>query len=192
MLIALLLTSLSWASSSEWKPRYLSGLSLLEVYGEKLAIGGYRVEYDYSYEDDEYNTPYEKEILDSLMRESYRYSLNKIRKLGISPVDCKQDLNVHLVQLDGQTLNNDSRFGSWRAINGGNLVTIHGLYDPTVDTYRESVISFMLLPQGSNNVIVHEMAHYWYDRFCIYDKSNIKTETFAKSVESDYSLGLLD
>lgn len=191
MLIKLLI-SLSWASSSDWKPRYLSGLPLLGVYSNTLIIKNYRVEYNYLYEDNIFNVPYDKNKLEFLINESYKYSINKINKLGINPIDCKDDLNVHIVQLEGQTLNNDDRFGSWRGVNGGYLVTIHGLYDPTVDNYRNSVISFMLLPEGSDHIIVHEMAHYWYDRFCIYDKSDIKTEVFAKSVENDYSIGLLD
>ena len=192
MLLKILLTSLAWASSSLWRPRYLSGLSLLEAYQDNLIIENYSIEYDYSYEDNISNIPYKKEKLNFLLKESYRYSINKIHKLGITPIDCKDDLNVHFVQLDGQTLNNNERFGSWKTINNETLDTLYGVYDPTIGTYRNSVISFMILPEGSNSLIIHEMSHYWYDRFCIYDASSMKTETFAKSVENDYSLGLLD
>jgi len=187
-----LLISLSWASSSDWRPRYLSGLSLLGAYDDTILVDKYKVKYDYLYENNILNLPYKKEKLDFLINESYRFSVDKIHKLGINPVDCKTDLNVHLVHLEGSTINNDDRFGSWRTINGGNLTTIYGLYDPTIDVYRNSVISFMILPQGSDSLIIHEMAHYWYDRFCIYDENDIKTETFAKSVENAYIKSLLD
>lgn len=192
MLLTLLLISLSWASNSDWKPRYLSGLPLLSPYQNSIMVGKYNVRYNFHYEDDILNDPYKKDRIEFLLNESLRYSLNKMSNLGIAPVDCKEDLNVHLVQLDGQTLNNDDRFGSWRKVNGGNLITIHGLYDPTIDTYRDSIIIYMLLPQNSDRVIFHEMAHYWYDRFCIYEKNSLKTEAFAKAVENDYTIGLLD
>jgi len=191
-MLLLILTSLSLASSdSSWEPRYLSGLSLFTTYEETTNIGSYKVKYDYSYEDKVLNTPYKREEITSLMGKSLFYSLIKVESMGLDPEDCKVDLNIHLVQLDGQTLNNNDRYGSWRNINGGNLVTIYGLYDPTIDLYRNSVISFMLLPQGSDYVIVHEMAHYWYDRFCIYEKSNMKTEDFAKYVEDAYKTSQL-
>lgn len=192
MLTALLLTSLSWASSSDWKPRYLSGLSLSSGFETNLNIGQYQVQYDFQYEDEAFNLPYSKESLDRLFTKSFYYSTNKMKELNLSQSDCKNDLNVHLVQLDGQTLNNDDRFGSWRRINGGYLTSIHGLYDPTVSLYRDSVILFSLVTPTSNNVIVHEIAHYWYDRFCLYEKNTVTTEEFAKAVEYDYILGKLE
>jgi hypothetical protein len=191
MLLALLLVSLSWASNNDWRPRYLSGLPLLSPYKNTVLVDKYPVRYDYYYEDDILNQPYKKEKIESILNDSLRYSIHKMSSLGIPPVDCKDDLNVHLIQLSGQTLNNDDRFGSWRSVNGGNLVIIHGLYDPTIDVYRDSIIMYMLLPQNSDRVIFHEMVHYWYDRFCLYEKSSMKTETFVKSVENDYIIKLL-
>lgn len=186
----LLFVGASDALGADWKPTYLCGLSLDGAYGDTVVIDGYSVRYDYLHED-VCSILYSREQLHALLQESYRYSVHKIRALGMSAVDCKQDLNVHFVQLQTETLNDDRRFGSWRNVNGTWLFTIHGLYDPTVETYRESVISFISLPEGSDHLIVHEMAHYWYDRFCLYDSSELKTETFAKAVEQDYTLGLL-
>lgn len=191
MLLALLLVSLSWASGNDWRPRYLSGLPILKSYQNTVLVDKYTVKYDFYYEDHILNEPYRKDKVEVLLNDSLRYSLNKISDLGITPVDCKNDLNVHIVQLREQTLNDDDRFGSWRGVNGGNLAVIHGLYDPTIGTYRNSIILYTLIPYNSNLIIFHEMAHYWYDRFCIYEKSSIKTETFVKAIENDYAMDLL-
>jgi len=192
MLPLLLLVSLSWASSNDWKPRYLSGLSLSRGYENNVQINNYHVKYDFSYENVIYNSPYNKDEIDRLIYKSFDYSISKMSDLKLQQIDCKQDLNVHFVQLDGQTLNNDSRFGSWRRLNGANLTTIHGIYDPTISLYRDSIILFTLINPTSNNVVVHEMAHYWYDRFCLYEKNTINTEEFARAVEDDYILGILE
>lgn len=188
-----LLFSLSMASSSNWEPRYLSGLSVLMRYEEAVDIDTYTVKYDFSYEDsDELPLSYDKKTINLLIRDSYIYSSNRMKKLGIKKEDCKSNLNVHIIHLKEDTINDDPNFDFWRTINGQNISTIHGFYDPTVNVYRNSVIGFVQLPTGSKHVIVHEMAHYWYDRFCIYEKSNIKTEDFAKSVELNYILNILE
>jgi hypothetical protein len=190
MYLTTLLFSLSWASGSAWEPRYLSGLSLLESYETTAYIGHYKIEYEYLYEDNVVNMPYKKDKIEYLMRKSLEYSIDKINQMSIKFYDCKDDLDIHLIQLTGQTLNKSDRFGSWKRLNGSNLEVIYGLYDPTVDVYRNSIIIFSPI-NTSDYVIVHEMAHYWYDRFCLYEHSEMQTEYFAKSVENNYKLGTL-
>jgi hypothetical protein len=190
MYLTTLLFSLSWASGSGWEPRYLSGLSLLESYETTAYIGGYKIEYEYLYENNVVNMPYKKDKIEYLMNKSLQYSVDKINQMSIKIHDCKDDLDIHLIQLTGQTLNKSDRFGSWKRLNGSNLEVIYGLYDPTVEVYRNSVIVFSLL-NTTDYVIVHEMAHYWYDRFCLYEQSEMHTEAFAKSVENNYKLGTL-
>jgi hypothetical protein len=187
-----LLFSLSVASSSDWRPRYLSGLSIFTRYEEVVHVDQYTVNYDFSYENNDQLPPsYDKKSINLLIRDSYIYSVDKIRELKIKKEDCKSNLNVHIIHLSEDTINEDSSFDFWRTINGQNISVIHGFYDPTVNVYRNSIIGFVQLPNGSEHVIVHEMAHYWYDRFCVYDKSNIKTEDFAKSVELNYIMNIL-
>jgi hypothetical protein len=185
----LLLASLSWASSSDWKPRYLSGLSLFQSYKKNINLDTVTVNYDFYYQDVIINPPYKQEKVDLLIRESFSLSIKKMQSLGVARSDCKQGLKVNIIQIDGNTLNDDTRFGSWRSINGSRLRTMYGIYDPTPESDDNSVLLFSLAAPSSDGVLVHEMAHYWYDRFCVYNNSSIKTEEFAKSVESAYLLG---
>lgn len=185
----LLLASLSWASSSDWRPRYLSGLSLFQSYKESVNLDNISVNYDFYYQDVIINPPYKQEKVDLLIKESFILSTKKMQSLGVARSDCKQGLKVNIVQIDGDTLNDDTRFGSWRSVNGSRLRTMYGIYDPTPESDDNSVLLFSLSAPSSDGVLVHEMAHYWYDRFCVYNNSSIKTEEFAKSVESAYLLG---
>ena len=185
----LLLASLSWASSSDWRPRYLSGLSLFQGYEERVTLDNISVIYDFYYQDVIINPPYKKDKVDLLIRESFSLSVKKMQTLGVARSDCKQGLKVYIIQIDGDTLNDDARFGSWRSINGPRLRTMYGIYDPTPVSDDDSVLLFSLAAPSSDGVLVHEMAHYWYDRFCVYNNSSIKTEEFAKSIESAYLLG---
>lgn len=186
----LLLTELAFGYTNDWQPRYLSGLPLLYSYDSTVNIDSYSVPYDYQYEDYYLNFPYKKDYFDNLVRQSYRYSVYQAKSLGAIISDCKVDLNVHLVQLDGQTLNKDDRFKSWRTVNGGNLAIIYGLYDPTPYLSENSVIVFSSVPRITNDIVLHELAHYWYDRFCLYESINLKTEEFAKAVERDYDTNI--
>jgi hypothetical protein len=187
-LLALLLSSRIGASDiKEWRPRYLAGLPLYQIYEETYKVEGYLVKYNFYYENVVFNIPYKKDVINELIKESYIFSTKKIKDMGVSQSDCKYDLNVHIVQVSLDTMNDNSRFKEWRTVNGEyELEVLYGFYDPTINTYRNSIILYSSEARDVDRVILHEMAHYWYDRFCIYNLSNMKTETFAKSVENLY------
>jgi len=180
----LLLSSLVFSSES-WKPRYLSGLPLIQedlVYFSNEKIN---VNYSLNYEDGLVKNNFNQNRINYLINISYNLSLSRMKKMNIEIFDCKKDLNVHIFKISIQSLNG-SEMNSWKSVNGNYISTVHGFYDPTVDIYRNSIISFTPQLLNSDAIFVHEMAHYWYDRYCVYDFSNIKTETFARSVEGDY------
>jgi hypothetical protein len=179
-----ILTSLVFAGD-DWKPRYLSGLPIIHQNTSTINIQSYDIKVSIYFESSDSYQKFSYEKILFLIKKSFLFSERKIEDLGLSKNDCKDDLNIHLVQSSIDTLNS-GQFDLWKTINGNNLSTIHGFYDPTINVYRNSVIAFVPHIKASDAIFVHEMAHYWFDRFCIYNQSSIGTETFAKAVERDY------
>jgi hypothetical protein len=182
MWIALLLVSDALAARSAW-PAYLSGIPLVPMGAGTITIGTTTIAYDFRVQDDVLMFPLEESKLHTRAADSYRAARQVAARSGLPAEDCKPDLDVHFVELLLPTLNSPA-FQSWRDVNGGYLSTIHGLYDPTVDVPRQSVILYASrLTVETQEIVVHELGHYWFDRWCLYDKGSMKTEAFAKQVE---------
>jgi hypothetical protein len=182
MWIAALLVSNALAARSAW-PAYLSGIPLVPMGAGTITIGPTTIAYDFRAQDDVFVFPLEDQDLRRLAADAYRAARQVATRNRLPVADCKPDLDVHFVELSLTTLNSPV-FDSWRKVNGGYLTTIHGLYDPTVDVQRQSVILYASLGTvETRETVVHELGHYWFDRWCLYDKGSMKTEAFATQVE---------
>ncbi len=91
------------------------------------------------------------------------------------------------------SLNERERFHSWPSENGLPLdtdVRIWALFDPVKEEPASTAI--YLTDHGQENVelLSHEVAHYWFDRFCFYEQWTRGTEAFAVEFIEDYQARL--
>ncbi len=186
LLIQLSLIPQTFAADAQWRPSYLADVPLVLDHAGEVPVGRTLIAYDLRYEDDLLNFPMSASTLRTLTQEAYALSVRTARSLSLPVSDCKPDLDVHIVQLTYETMQRPG-FASFRTMWGKRYSALHGLYDPTVHVRRESVLAFTV---GANlhteRVFVHELGHYWYDRWCLYDAKGPNTEVFAEAVEQAY------
>lgn len=105
---------------------------------------------------------------------------------GLPFNDCKKIYNIDIYMVNYSVLNDRNRFNQWQGFSPNSNKRIRGLYAPRVQEANVSAI--VLTPQGkdTSTVIAHEMAHYWYDRFCWDQNWNGGTENFARRFEALY------
>ena len=188
--ISFLPAASSIVDAGSWKPTYLDHLPLIFQSSGTTQVGSTLVRWEAWDQDALFVFPLSPDVLVRLLGESYEVAGRVARSLGIETGGCDSEKKLYVLHLDGATINDEGRFGDWRTINGGYLRVIQGLYDPTLDVPRDSVLMYTEPDSPRSRVLVHELGHYWYDRFCMYRNSEVKTETFARAVGDAWQFSL--
>jgi hypothetical protein len=114
-----------------------------------------------------------------------------LKERNVTIEDCrgsKYNLIVTVVSKD--ILQDDVRFRDFYKKRFGveKLVgrTLYGYYDSTPEIKNNS--SILITDVGSSNeeVLAHELAHYWWDRMCIGAKISGTSEAFAQAFDQYY------
>lgn len=114
------------------------------------------------------------------IRVSSEISIDKIRSTFEVSCDKNKDLEIYQVNFD--ILNTPNLITSEKKFLG----LMWGFFDPRRGNTEKTAILIATHTINSNHVIIaHEVAHYWYERYCI-SSSSISSEDFAKIVESSY------
>jgi hypothetical protein len=178
-----LLASLLLGVSGE--PRYLSGLFFNFDQTSQVNVNGYVINYDFYHENNLKKKQIKKEDIDYSAQKSFEISLSVLRKINESKEDCRPYLDLNIYQITRSSLNGES-FNTWKESMGIPGKEIFGLYDPTAWIKGESCLLVGDNAPITRGTLIHEFAHYWYDRWCLYGKIGMDTETFARKVEYIY------
>jgi hypothetical protein len=181
-------------SKEPYKPKYISDVSTKVEDKGFLVLEDRRVEYTVSYETmggeipPSVYHPHNSDYITSLMKESWPLMQRLLSERRIPSADCRDNYNLNIFVLRNNTLQNWDRFPDF--INGktnfGNQV-LYGYYDSTLEIEKNSAI--LVTDMGSilnEEVFVHELGHYWWDRLCVKSYTSIDSEIFATSFQEAY------
>jgi hypothetical protein len=109
-------------------------------------------------------------------------------------VDCRgEGRDVHIFLVSPDDFNAPGRFdlSAFGSVDDpARPVTLYGLFDPAPEAELDTAI--MMWCRSTDQfmrVILHELAHYWWDRLCLVDVlRQYTTESFASKVEEWWDL----
>jgi len=104
--------------------------------------------------------------------------------VNVSGAECIPNSNLEIYNVDMKLLNDKARFNNWKSKGS---TKIWALYDPVIKDPKKA--SIMLTEHGEdwNKVLFgHELAHYWYDKFCWNKTWDKDSEQFALDFEKFY------
>lgn len=171
----LLLTSLI-------KPKYMYEFQNIHMSELELKINNHDINIDFYVEKNTKIRLNDKIIIYSA-KKSIFYIEKYLSKMDLKLQEC-HDSNLNIVFISGDTLNGGA-FSYWNNLDGYQK-KIYGMYDSTFDIKGEAYIFVSSESQNVTQTLIHEMAHYWYDRGCIYLDISTKTEPFAVDIEQMY------
>jgi hypothetical protein len=98
---------------------------------------------------------------------------------------CDKGGKIEIFQVSYEELNQPYKVIPYSYITLGN---IWGYYDPRDSYDNIDAISYVYHNANTTHVILaHEVAHYWYERLCVYAGITTSSEEFAVQVEKLYS-----
>jgi len=134
------------------------------------------------------NTEYYDSLIYRAIYFSSLASWKKIEPIGIIDHQCNPNSLVEIFEISETDLNNPTRFpaefiGSKQKERGN----LWGYYDPRSSEIGLDAIVVSPHQDDAENyrIIVHEIAHYWYDAFCLGSKLNINSEEFAVEIQQE-------
>ena len=178
-LFVLLLSSYSMAGSfsDHYFPKVDFNISSDDALSVKYNGVDYHVDYEVYHEYDYYSD----DIVKSLISNNMMHLIAYANKFGYKIEQCV-DKELEFYNASMLTINSGlmpplesgrRRVGAYSIISTGNdKVAI------IVSSFRSRYMY--------DRVVAHEMAHYFYDRFCLWKHSNISSEDFATKYEADY------
>ena len=115
-----------------------------------------------------------------------------LKERGVTITDCRGSrYNLIVTVVSKDILQDDVRFKEFYKTKFGveKLVgrTLYGYYDSTPEVANNS--SILITDMGAylnEEVLAHELAHYWWDRMCIGAKVSGTSEAFAQAFDSYY------
>lgn len=181
--VALVLSPSAFAADPTWwRPDYLDRLPLRFQGSGTTPVGPSVVRWEAWDEKVPWVSPLPTEALERVLRESFATATQVAGGLGASSEVCDLDKKLYLVHLDGDTIDDHQRFGDWLEIEDRSRQQLRGLYDPTGRPPHDAVLSYAEPEIPRSVVLVHELGHYWYDRWCLSRASNVDSEAFAEAV----------
>ena len=98
--------------------------------------------------------------------------------------DCRVGFNVNLFIIARAQMAERARFLEFKRRFDMLDYVIFAMYDPTPEVVGDSAIILSALDDTpADSDLVHEFAHYWYDRVCGHASFGEESESFAKRFE---------
>jgi len=115
-----------------------------------------------------------------------------LKERGVAITDCRgSGYNLIVTVVSKDILQDDNRFRDFYRMKFGveklEGRTLYGYYDSTPEVENNS--SILVTDMGAylnQEVLAHELAHYWWDRLCIGAKIQGSSEDFAQAFDSYY------
>lgn len=132
------------------------------------------------------NTGYFDQLIYRAIYDSSLASFQTIETYGYLDRQCAPNEFLEIFEISEIELNNPNRFPAKFVENysegRGSLL---GFYDPrNSESYIDSIVITPQHNAESYRIIVHEIAHYWYARFCLQDRVSITSEEFAVKIQT--------
>jgi hypothetical protein len=113
-------------------------------------------------------------------------SFQNINELGLLDRQCAPNEFLEIYEISESQLNDPKRFPADFvgniALGRGSLL---GFYDPrNSESYIDAIVITAHDNTESYRIVVHELAHYWYARFCLQDRAPFTSEQFALKIQS--------
>lgn len=174
-----------WSIASAWGYGPLEGLRFKSsiLYKQYIENHNINIYYEYKYHKD---SDYIELIVDGI-EESSNLSISEIKKSYPSAGDCKPNDIIEIYEVESKVLNDEKRFDIKKIITDN----IWGFYDPRVsEDYVDSIVLTSHGRTANYTVLVHEIAHYWYSRFCLESYASVSSEQFATLIQNriDWSI----
>ena len=106
--------------------------------------------------------------------------------MGLIDRECDGGNLVEIFEVSENELNNPSRFPA-KYIGNKEIAkpNLWGYYDPR--SSESGLDAIVVSPHGNNSenyrIIVHEIAHYWYESFCLSSHTRMTSEEFAVMIQ---------
>jgi hypothetical protein len=131
------------------------------------------------------NSKYSKKLINSAVYTSSYESLSRIESLGLLDKQCEKDVKLEIFEISNEQLNDPKRFPPEYVENKlKGSPPLLGFFDPTnnENKYNAIVVSPHSFEENFK-ILSHEIAHYWYNRFCLFQYLNETSENFAREIE---------
>jgi hypothetical protein len=134
------------------------------------------------------NTEYHDSLIYRAIYFSSLASWKKIEPMGAINQECNRGSLVEIFEVSENELNNPSRFPA-EFIENKKLgkPSLWGYYDPRPN--ESGLDAIVVSPHGNDSenyrIIVHEIAHYWYDSFCLNSHTKMTSEEFAVMIQRE-------
>ena len=140
-------------------------------------------------------SPHKPQYIEAMVKRSSQIMKAFLRKNGIAVSECRgYKYNLIVSVVSKHILQDKNRFrGFYKMKFGTEKVagrTLYGYYDSTPEVvYNSSILLADMGPRLNEAVIIHELAHYWWDRLCIASHTSGTSEDFAQAFEAYYLRG---
>lgn len=132
---------------------------------------------------------YSKEMIAKAVGLATVDSMFEIQKLMPLGRRCNPDNFLQIYEIDITALNDPSRFPEEFLGNPlENRGPLWGYYDPR--PYEDKVDAIVVSDHGAEEnyrIMTHEVAHYWYNTYCVGRYSAITSEEFATKIAGESS-----
>lgn len=178
----LMIFLLFWAMAALARPYTpLSDIDFQNHPTRSVVVDSYQIKYSYHTQNN-YNPEIYHQNIVPISEQIFAYAADHNLPLQ----ECKQSVNMDIFEVDTDILNDTSRITGWQQ-HSPDAQVIWALYDPLSEYPRWSVIVVTDHGERNNQILfAHELAHYWFSRFCWSDQWPEGTEHFARSFQSFY------
>tara|TARA_A100001011_G_scaffold389500_2_gene471112 strand:- start:5850 stop:6515 length:666 start_codon:yes stop_codon:yes gene_type:complete len=131
---------------------------------------------------------YNERMVASTVQKSSELFMRYLDDLGLYYNQCLAVKNLDIYYISKSVMADSRRFNQNPSANKETQKVGHvlwALYDPMPQS-ESSVIYITDRGSYSEEMLAHEVSHYWFDRLCIYRETTVDTETFAQKFQKYY------
>ncbi len=132
------------------------------------------------------------QYVERVLAKTSRLMTSYLRSRGIVKQDCRGiGYNLNVIVINKDVLQSAPRFRDFYLKRFGRTSvpghTLYGYYDTTPEVENNSTILVTNIDTYLNEeVLAHEIAHYWWDRLCLANYISGGSEAFAQSFDLYY------
>ena len=177
----------------------ISDLNTTVAFSKNITSGGRDVRVSLAYETSQGKPIYtiyrshDPEYVQQIFNKTSVLLNSFLKTKGVTRQECRgTSYNLNIIVVSKKVLQDKVRFrGFYQAYFGtANLDgrVLYGYYDSTKEVPNNSTILVTdITPWLNEEVLAHELAHYWWDRLCLVSNFNISSEQFAQEFQSYYT-----
>lgn len=126
-------------------------------------------------------------MVKNVVRNSSNALYTFLKSKGLELKDCRgSSYNLNIFVIKKSLLQERERFRSFFHSHREGSV-LYGYYDSTKEIRNNSTVIVANIKESLNEeILAHELAHYWWDRLCIASYSRETSEDFARSFQNYY------